>query len=108
VGGNLNSGFFAMGSVVKGIKCTRDRIPVGFFSTGISNTRTRTSTYVGTGPANILGERTPCKNRLICTLDKVIYFKGTIFEVSTKLSSLRKIGWRSAEKNYSFFQTCFF
>jgi hypothetical protein len=31
-----------------------------------------------------LGERTPWKNWLISTLDKVIYFKGTILQQSTK------------------------
>jgi hypothetical protein len=41
------------------------------------------------------------KNWLISTLDKVIYFKGTIF------SLLHKIGWRSAE-NDIFFLLCFF
>jgi hypothetical protein len=40
--------------------------------------------YVGTGLANILGERTPCKNGPISTLEKIIYFKGTIFLRSTK------------------------
>jgi hypothetical protein len=40
--------------------------------------------YVDTGPANIFGEKTPCKNWLISILDKVIYFKETIFKRSTK------------------------
>jgi hypothetical protein len=42
------------------------------------------------------------KNQLISTLDKVIYFKGTIFQGLQNLSSLHKIGWRSAEKNRPF------
>jgi hypothetical protein len=45
------------------------------------------------------------KNWLISTLDKVIYFKGTIFQSGLqKLSSLHKIGWRLAEKIYPFFK----
>jgi hypothetical protein len=45
----------------------------------------RTSTYVCTGPANIFGGKEHLvKNWLISTLDKVIYFKGTIFQQSTK------------------------
>jgi hypothetical protein len=39
----------------------------------------------------------------ISTQDKVIYFRGL-----QSLSSLHKIGWRSAEKISPFFQTCFF
>jgi hypothetical protein len=39
---------------------------------------------VGTGLANILEEKHLVKNWLISTLDKVIYFKGTIFLRSTK------------------------
>jgi hypothetical protein len=48
---------------------------------------------VGTGPANIFGERTPSKNQLISTLDKVIYFKGTICQRSTKplLTSQKRV-----------------
>jgi hypothetical protein len=42
------------------------------------------------------------KNRLISTLDKVIYFKRTIFCGLQNLSSLHKIGWKSAEKNLLF------
>jgi hypothetical protein len=50
------------------------------------------SIYVGTysfgrsylGPANIWGKEHLVKNWLISTLDKVIYFKGTIFQRSTK------------------------
>jgi hypothetical protein len=44
------------------------------------------------------------KNRLISTLDEVIYFKGTIFQGYTKCLSLHKIGWRSAEKMSHFFK----
>jgi hypothetical protein len=40
--------------------------------------------YVCSGPANIFWEEHLEKNRLISTLDKVIYFKGTIFQGSTK------------------------
>jgi hypothetical protein len=48
--------------------------------------------YVGTGPANILGERTPCNKSSdlhpgqgnLLHRDKVIYFTGTIFLWSTK------------------------
>jgi hypothetical protein len=57
--------------------------------------------YVGTGLANIFGERTPCKKWLISTLDKIIYYKGTFLQGSTKP---HKIGWRPAEKNRQFFQ----
>jgi hypothetical protein len=32
-----------------------------------------------------LGERTPCKNRLISTLDKVINFKGTFLGCTKRL-----------------------
>jgi hypothetical protein len=39
---------------------------------------------VGTSLANILGERTPCKKLVISTLDKVIYFRGTIILWSAK------------------------
>jgi hypothetical protein len=45
-----------------------------------------------------LGKEHLVKNRLISTLDKVIYFKGTIFCGLQNISSLHKIGWRSAEK----------
>jgi hypothetical protein len=38
------------------------------------------------------------KNRLISTLDKVIYFKEKKIRDLQNLSSLHKIGWRSAEK----------
>jgi hypothetical protein len=48
------------------------------------------------------------KNRLISTLDKVFYFKGTLFRGLQNLSSLHQIGWRSAEKISPFFKTCFF
>jgi hypothetical protein len=48
------------------------------------NLRSRTRKNVGPGLANIFGERTPCKNWLISTLDKAIFFKGTIFQQSTK------------------------
>jgi hypothetical protein len=40
------------------------------------NLRSRTSTYVGTGLANIFGERTPCKKMADLPLDKAIGFKG--------------------------------
>jgi hypothetical protein len=33
--------------------------------------------YVGTGLANIFGKEHLLKNRLISTLDKVIYYEGT-------------------------------
>jgi hypothetical protein len=50
------------------------------------------------------GGKTVCKkNGLISTLDKVIYFKGTFFTGLQNLSSLHKIGWRSAGKNSPFF-----
>jgi hypothetical protein len=39
---------------------------------------------------------------VISTLGKVIYFKGTIFSSQQNLSSLHKIGWRSAEKDLPF------
>jgi hypothetical protein len=50
------------------------------------------------------------KHWLISSIEKVLYFKGTILQGSTyvqNLSSLHKIGWRLAEKK-NFFQTCFF
>jgi hypothetical protein len=48
----------------------------------------------------LLGKEHLVKNRLISTLDKVTYFKGTIFLWSTKplFTSLHKKGWRPAEK----------
>jgi hypothetical protein len=39
---------------------------------------------VGTGLANILGEKTLVKSLLISTLDKVIYYIGTFLQGSTK------------------------
>jgi hypothetical protein len=56
-----------------------------------------------------LGKEHLLKNWLISTLDKAISFKGTILQQSTKpLFTSKYIGWRSAEKNSPFFQTCFF
>jgi hypothetical protein len=52
--------------------------------------------YVGTGLAIIWGKEHLVKHLLIFTLDKVIYFKGTVF--LQNISSLHKIGWRPAEK----------
>jgi hypothetical protein len=48
------------------------------------------------------------KNWLISTLDKVIYFKGIIFQRSTKPLFASQKGWKSAEKISPFFQKCFF
>jgi hypothetical protein len=48
------------------------------------------------------------KNRLISTLDKVIYFKGTIFFGLQNLSSIQQIWWRPAEKKLPVFSTCAF
>jgi hypothetical protein len=69
------------------------------------NLRSRICTYVGTGLANILGERTPCKkladlhprqgNLLQRNNFSVVYVQN--------LSSLHKIGWRPAEKFPPFF-----
>jgi hypothetical protein len=57
--------------------------------------------YVGTGLANIFGGKEHLvKHRMISTLDKIIFFKGTLFRGLQNLSSLHKIGRRSAEKNY--------
>jgi hypothetical protein len=44
------------------------------------------------------------KNRLISTLDKVIYYKGTFLQGSTKPLFTTQIGWTPAEKNCPFFQ----
>jgi hypothetical protein len=44
-------------------------------------------------------EKNPVKSLLISTLDKVIYYIGTFYRAQQNLSSLHKIGWRSAEKN---------
>jgi hypothetical protein len=53
-----------------------------------------------------LGKDNLVNNRLTSTLDKVNYYKGTIFWQSTKLlfTSLHKIGWRSARKIIPFFK----
>jgi hypothetical protein len=40
--------------------------------------------FVGTGPANIFGERIPCKKCLSYILDEIIYFEGTTFQPPTK------------------------
>jgi hypothetical protein len=42
------------------------------------------------------------KHCLIFIQDRVLYFKGTIFQGSTKPLFASKIGWRSAEKFSSF------
>jgi hypothetical protein len=43
------------------------------------------------------------KNQLISALYKVVYLKELFFSGLEKLSSLHKIGWRSAEKISPFF-----
>jgi hypothetical protein len=43
------------------------------------------------------------KSLLISTLDKVIYYIETFYRAQQNFSSLRKIGWRSAEKNLPVF-----
>jgi hypothetical protein len=56
--------------------------------------------YVGTGPADILGERTTCKK--LSDLHPRLQrnnFSGVYIQ---NLSSLYKIGWRSALKMYPF------
>jgi hypothetical protein len=51
-----------------------------------------------------LGQEHFLKTWLISTLEKAIYFKGTIFFRGLQnLYPLHKIGWRSAEKNYLFY-----
>jgi hypothetical protein len=54
--------------------------------------------------ANILGEKNLVKSLLISTVYKVIYFIGTFYRAQQNLSSLHKIGWRSAEKIAHIFQ----
>jgi hypothetical protein len=61
--------------------------------------------YAGTGPANIFGERTPSKKladlhprQVNLGTSKKQFFRG-----ANNLSSLHKIGWRSAEKEFSLF-----
>jgi hypothetical protein len=44
------------------------------------------------------------KNQLISALYKVVYLKELFFSGLEKLSSLHKIGWRSAEKISPFFK----
>jgi hypothetical protein len=44
------------------------------------------------------------KSMLIPTLDKVIYYKGTLLQGSTKPLFTTQIGWRPVEKNSPFFQ----
>jgi hypothetical protein len=44
------------------------------------------------------------KNRLISTLDKVIYFKGTIFQCLQNLSSVHKKGGDQLKKILPFFK----
>jgi hypothetical protein len=51
----------------------------------------------------VLGKEHLVKNRLISILDKVIYFKEQCFSGLQNLSSLHKIGWRSAEKKFYLF-----
>jgi hypothetical protein len=46
-----------------------------------------------------LGKEHIVKNRLISTLDKIIYYKGTFYRAQRRLSLTHKIGWRPAEKN---------
>jgi hypothetical protein len=48
-----------------------------------------------------LGKEHLVKNWLITTLDKVIYYKGTFLQGSTKPLKPHKIGWRPAEKKHA-------
>jgi hypothetical protein len=49
------------------------------------------------------GQKNLVKSLLISTLDKVIYYIGTFYRAQQNLSSLHKIGWRSAEKKFARF-----
>jgi hypothetical protein len=51
-----------------------------------------------------LGKNTLYKTRLIYTLDKVIYFKGTIFQWSTKPLFTSQNRVEISSKNYPFFK----
>jgi hypothetical protein len=62
------------------------------------NLSTRTSKFAPV-QQTFWAKETLVKSLLISTLDKVIYYIGTIF----LQSSLHKIGWRPAEKNSPIF-----
>jgi hypothetical protein len=63
--------------------------------------------YVCTGPANIFGDRTPYKNS--ADLHPGQFTSKEHFSTDLQnLSSLHKIGWRSAEKITPFFNNAFF
>jgi hypothetical protein len=49
------------------------------------------------------GQKNLVKSLLISTLDKIIYYIGTIFLQSTKSLFTSKIRWRPAEKNSPIF-----
>jgi hypothetical protein len=56
------------------------------------------------GLGYILGDFFSQTHLVTLTLDKVIFFTGTIFQRSTKLLfTSHKIGWRAAEKVSPFF-----
>jgi hypothetical protein len=61
--------------------------------------------YVGTGPANIFWEKTPCKKLadLHPGQGNLGTSKEQVFSGLQNLSSLHKIVWRSAEKISPFF-----
>jgi hypothetical protein len=54
-----------------------------------------------------LGKEHLVKNGLISTLDKVFYFKGTIFRWSTKLLFALQNSVEISWKKFCLFQTCF-
>jgi hypothetical protein len=68
------------------------------------NFRIASNKYVGTGPENISRERTPLKKWLISNLGrKGIYFKGTIFQQSTKPLITSQNRLNMSRKNFSLF-----